>query len=184
MNYHTPVSHLGSVPIIREEDLDILRDRLDFRGLSAKQRRFIFSFNGNYQQAAKDAGYKNAHLGGTVAGLMRNDKVRRNIKLIQKALEEYGIGSLLEAKLIITDIARNSSDEGRRMAAAKLILQWEGGLTERLLVENKSIGTVQHNTQIVFNGLPAPSGPMAALALETIQPSALELSVPSVDDLI
>lgn len=134
--------------------LNPLVDKLTMRGLNYRQRRFIFCYNGNAIAAAEAAGYcsnykkrahKKAALAKVVYRLMRNETIQRNIYLIQKQLEEFGVLSVAEAKDIISQLARKSDNERVRMEAAKLALQWEGALADPVKRYELDVKMQQHN---------------------------------------
>ncbi len=142
--------------------LDPLIDKLDTVGLTFKQRQFIFHYNGNAISAAEAAGYggtpkyaskKKAALAKVVYRLMQNEKIQRNIYLIQKQLEAFGVLTVAEAKDIVSDIARTSGNERNRLEAAKLALQWEGALIDPIKRHELDIKMQQHNiTEYRFAG--------------------------------
>ena len=142
--------------------LDPLVDNLDTTGLTFKQRQFVFHYNGNAIAAAEAAGYggnpkypskKKAALAKVVYRLMQNEKVQRNIYLIQKQLEAFGVLNAAEAKDIISEIARTSDNEARRLEAAKLCLAWEGALADPIKRHELDIKMQQHNiTEYRFAG--------------------------------
>jgi len=128
------------------EKLNPLLDKLDMSGLTYKQRRFIFMYVGDAAASALAAGYctnykhkshQRAALCRVVSSLMKNQQIQRNIQLIQAELESFGVLSTAEAKMIISDLARTSENERVRMEAAKLALQWEGKLSERLMIDQR-----------------------------------------------
>lgn len=128
--------------------LDPLLDKLEMRGLSYKQRRFIFLYVGDAAAAALEAGYcqnykhkahQRAALCRVISHLMKNPQIQRNIALIQRELESFGVMGTAEAKMIISELARTSANERVRMEASKLCLQWEGALSERMMIQQHTI---------------------------------------------
>ena len=187
--------------------------QLSLTDLSPMQVRLLISFAGSGDpiQSCIEAGYKvttPSQANRKIIKLLKNDSFKKAFNVLHEELTGELIADAFECKAQLTSFVRDERLEPKlRVTCIKLLLQTAGEFVERILLEQHSTHTEKRVAQVIFQNLPAPSGPMAALNLpaptasdspddnhqpdqpiDIVDPadSFIDItpSVPSVDDLI
>ena len=112
---------------------------ISYHGLTRKQKRFCLAYAGDKIEAVKAAGYIYKSKGDTyrlIHALMDNTQVRINIKIVDKMLAKYCVANALEIKMQLSERLRSDDlTDGNRVAFSKIMLQTQGELSERLMID-------------------------------------------------
>jgi len=113
--------------------------KLNLKGLSQKEKRFCMLFCGNPVEAAKQAGYSDtnpAYLKRTAWNLMNRKQIKENCRILQKSMDGVMIAHSEEVLAFFTESMRDESlNQSERLSAAKLLAQYRGLLSERLIID-------------------------------------------------
>ena len=131
-----PVNNLNQMAA----DIHEASKNMSFHGLSVKQKRYCMAYAGDPVAAVREAGYCARGLNevyAIISSLMKDDRVRMNIEVIDKMLVRYCIASAVEIKLQLSDRLRSDDlTDGNRAAFSKIMLQTHGALSERMIMQS------------------------------------------------
>ncbi len=155
------MQNIDTRSIVRK--LDRTKDDMDLSWCNQKQAHFLLLYSGSLKEAARAAGYsgkgtiieQDTRLQKAVYNLMRDERMKNAVKLLDKTLEEQIIMSATRAKVLLTEFGDDPDlDNRQRQAAITTILKSHGALNEKLLVEQHTKHTERKEIVVKFKHLP------------------------------
>ena len=135
---------------------------LPIEGLKPVPTRILHNYTGNLLASVMKATGLSRRMASVKCHLLRKDnQFRLCLEVLDEAFERYGLLSTIQLREMLSDIASNNDVKtSDRIAAIRLLMQNEGMLTEKLIVEQNSTNTKRRELIINITGGGAMSIPI------------------------